>query len=136
MLFQAGRGDDGFNLLKGSILDGMYLGKSPGNFGQISLYDAVRRETYRDFADQIGITSRTLIQGLYGVSPDALNGKLVIRPGFPMAWDKASMSMADLAYEFLRKGDMDIYNVTQRFKEPLALTLQVNAVKDKIRLVR
>ena len=33
--FQAGRGDDGFNLLKGSILDGMYLGKSPGNFGQI-----------------------------------------------------------------------------------------------------
>ena len=60
--FQAGRGDDGFNLLKGSILDGMYLGKSPGNFGQISLYDAVRRETYRDFADQIGITSRTLIQ--------------------------------------------------------------------------
>lgn len=134
--FQAGRGDDGFNLLKGSILDGMYLGKSPGNFGQISLYDAVRRETYRDFADQIGITSRTLIQGLYGVSPDALNGKLVIRPGFPMAWDKASMSMADLAYEFLRKGDMDIYNVTQRFKEPLALTLQVNAVKDKIRLVK
>ena len=109
---------------------------SPGNFGQISLYDAVRRETYRDFADQIGITSRTLIQGLYGVSPDALNGKLVIRPGFPMAWDKASMSMADLAYEFLRKGDMDIYNVTQRFKEPLALTLQVNAVKDKIRLVK
>ena len=53
-----------------------------------------------------------------------------------MAWDKASMSMADLAYEFLRKGDMDIYNVTQRFKEPLALTLQVNAVKDKIRLVK
>lgn len=77
-----------------------------------------------------------MIQGLYGVSPDALNGKLVIRPGFPMAWDKASMSMADLAYEFLRKGDMDIYNVTQRFKEPLALTLQVNAVKDKIRLVK
>ena len=31
---------------------------------------------------------------------------------------------------------MDIYNVTQRFKEPMALTLQVNAVKDKIRLVK
>ncbi len=134
--FQAGRGDDAFNLLKGTVLDGMYLGNSPGNFGQISFYDAVRRETYRDFADQIGIASRAIVQGLYGVSPDALNGKLVIRPGFPVAWDKASMSMSDLGYEFVREGDMDTYNVTQRFKEPLSVQLQVNALRDKIRSVK
>lgn len=134
--FQAGRGEDAFNLLKGTVLDGMYLGNSPGNFGQISFYDAVRRETYRDFADQIGIVSRAIVQGLYGISPDALNGKLVIRPGFPVTWDKASMSMSDLGYEFVREGDMDIYNVTQRFKEPLSVQLQVNALRDKIRSVK
>lgn len=134
--FQAGRGDDAFNLLKGTILDGMYLGNSPGNFGQISFYDATRGETYRDFGDPIGVASRVLVQGLYGISPDAVNEKIIIRPGFPMAWDKASMSMSNLGYEFVRKGNTDTYHVTQRFDKPLALTLQLNALKDKIRSVK
>ena len=33
--FQAGRTDAGFKLLKSSILDGMYLGESPANFGSL-----------------------------------------------------------------------------------------------------
>ena len=40
--FQAGRAEAGYKLLKSSVLDGMYLGDSPGNFGQISFYDAAR----------------------------------------------------------------------------------------------
>ena len=36
--FQSGRGDAGYKLLKSSILDGMYLGDSPGNFGQVNRY--------------------------------------------------------------------------------------------------
>ena len=74
--FQAGRADAGFHLLKSSVLDGMYLGESPGNFGQISFYDAARGECYRDFGDPIGVASRVLIQGLYGILPDAMNGRL------------------------------------------------------------
>lgn len=35
--------------MKGVLLDGMYLGGSPGNIGQVSAYDAARGETYRDF---------------------------------------------------------------------------------------
>ena len=34
--FRAGRPREGFQLLKANILDQMYLGSSPGNFGQIS----------------------------------------------------------------------------------------------------
>ena len=47
---------------------------SPANFGQISHYDAARGECYRDFGDCIGISSRTLIQGLFGIVPQALDG--------------------------------------------------------------
>lgn len=61
--FQAGRAEAGYKLLKSSVLDGMYLGDSPGNFGQISFYDAARGECYRDFGDPIGVASRVLIQG-------------------------------------------------------------------------
>lgn len=130
--FQAGRGDAGFKLLKSSILDGMYLGDSPGNFGQVSFYDAARGECYRDFGDPIGVASRVLIQGLYGVLPDAMNGRLVIRPGFPQAWEHASLGTPDVEYVYQRNADTDTYHFRQHFTSALRLVLQVNARKERI----
>jgi hypothetical protein len=100
--WQAGRADAGFTLLKSALLDAMYLGASPGNFGQISYYDAARSECYRDFGDPVGITSRTLIQGLFGVRPDRLNGRLYWVPGFPSAWDHAAFTTPDYALAYRR----------------------------------
>lgn len=134
--FQAGRADVGFKLLKSAVLDGMYLGRSPGNIGQISYYDAMLGECYRDFGDPIGMMSRVLLQGLYGLLPDALNGKFVIRPGFPVEWNKASITTSDISYSFLRKGNIDIYQINQQFKKPLEVTLQVNARMDAVKEVK
>ena len=125
--FQTGRNDSGYKLLKSAILDAMYIGNSPGNFGQTSFYDAARGECYRDFGDVIGITSRALIQGLFGIIPDALNERMTIRPGFPIEWDTASISIPDIAYQFVRKGNTDTYHITQQFKNSLTTTLQLNA---------
>lgn len=134
--FQAGRPEAGYKLMKSSLLDGMYLGDSPGNFGQVSFYDAARGECYRDFGDPVGVASRMLIQGLFGILPDALNGKLIIRPGFPMNWDKASLSTPDVAYRFQRIGEVDTYRIDQQFIKPLALTLHINARKERIRSIK
>lgn len=134
--FQAGRADAGYRLLKSSVLDGMYLGDSPGNFGQISFYDAARGECYRDFGDPVGVASRVLIQGLFGILPDALNGRLLIRPGFPAHWDKASVATPDIAYRFFREGKTDTYHIHQQFQTPLVPVLQVNARAEKIRSVK
>lgn len=98
--FQAGRNEEGFKLLKSSVLDGMYLGGSPGNFGQLSFYDAARGECYRDFADPIGVASRVFVQGLFGINPDALHGKLFLRPGFPQAWDSARIETPDIQFAY------------------------------------
>ncbi|MGE4587482.1 MAG: DUF4450 domain-containing protein, partial [Mangrovibacterium sp.] len=38
--WQAGKQEMAFDLLKSSLLDYMFLGSSPGNFGQLSYYDA------------------------------------------------------------------------------------------------
>lgn len=134
--FQAGRPEEGYKLLKSSVLDGMYLGDSPANFGQVSFYDAARGECYRDFGDPIGVASRVLIQGLFGILPDAMNGRLTLRPGFPMDWGNASLSTPDIAYDFHRKGEVDTYQVIQHFSKPLELTLQVNALKERIRSIK
>ncbi len=98
--WQAGRNDDGFKLLKSALLDAMYLGGSPGNFGQISYYDAARSECYRDFGDPVGITTRTIVQGLFGVRPDRLNRRVYLEPGFPSSWGHASIATSDYSFAF------------------------------------
>ncbi|MDR1023475.1 MAG: DUF4450 domain-containing protein [Prevotellaceae bacterium] len=132
--WQSGRYEEAFRLLKSSILDGMYLGASPGNFGQISFYDAARGECYRDFGDPIGVASRAIVQGLFGIYPDAMNGRWVIRPGFPDAWDSASITTPDISFTFNRTftaaGSVrETYTVE---KLPCSLDLLLKARSDRI----
>lgn len=139
--FQAGRADAGYRLLKSSILDGMYLGESPGNFGQISFYDAARGECYRDFGDPVGVASRVLIQGLYGILPDALNGRLLLRPGFPKDWEYASLHTPDIDFDFkagdaamgkYASRDCSLYTVTHRLPAVRTVELQFPARRSKV----
>ncbi|WP_243348217.1 DUF4450 domain-containing protein [Parabacteroides sp. FAFU027] len=125
--WQSGRNDQAFKLMKSAILDGMYLGNSPGNVGQISHYDAARGECYRDFGDPVGMASRAIIQGLYGILPDAMNDRIVIRPGFPTRWLSTSVSTPDVDFAFSRKNKTDEYRINLRFPKPLALTLNLRA---------
>ena len=124
--FEAGRADEGYRLMKANILDQMYDGQSPANFGQISQYDAARGECYRDFGDCIGISSRTLIQGLFGIIPQAIDGQCIIRPGFPTEWDSASVKTPYLEYKFTRKDGKDVFEITQHFRRPLKIVLRQN----------
>ena len=100
--WQAGCPDAAYKLFKGALVDGMYLGGSPGNIGQISYYDAARGECYRDFGDPVGITCRTVVQGLIGIQPDFLEGVLVLKPGFPSEWKGKEVSFATPDFELRR----------------------------------
>jgi len=124
--FEAGRADYGYNLLLANVMDQMYIGESPANFGQLSFYDAARGECYRDFGDCIGISSRALLQGLFGIVPDALNGRCMVRPGFPAQWDSASVTTPYLSYKFKRKDGKDVFEITQNFTRPLQIVLRQN----------
>ena len=124
--FQAGRSEEGFSLVKANIMDQAYLGDSPGNFGQISYYDKARGELYRDFSDNTGISARTFIHGLYGIVPDALHGRCILRPGFPAEWKHASISTPYFKYSFRCEGNKEIYEIEQNFAQPLQIVLRQN----------
>lgn len=110
--WQAGRPDDGYRLFLSNVLDGMYLGHSPGNVGQISHYDVARAECYRDFGDPVGVASRALVEGLFGVVPERLQHRIVLRPGFPSDWDHATLATPDIRLSFTRHGRRATYRVT------------------------
>lgn len=123
--FIAGRREVGYRLLYSDLLDEMCAGNCPGNFGQISYYDKALKEAYRDFGDNIGITSRAIVQGLFGIRPDALFGRCYLQPGFPQQWDHARVETPYFSYYFHRENGEDIYDVEQNFPQPLQVILRL-----------
>ncbi len=130
--WQGGRPDAAWPLWKGALVESMYLGASPGNFQQLSFYDAIRGELYRDFADPIGMAARSLVEGLFGIHPDALQDTLTIAPGWPMAWDSASLHIPDIGLEYTRRSGTDLYHIHPAFAKKMCLLLRVRARTDAV----
>lgn len=133
--WQAGRNKEAFHLFKSSILDGMYIGNSPGNIGQLSFYDSARGECYRDFGDPVGTYSRAIVQGLFGIIPHALNGQLIIKPGFPSDWKFASIKTPDIYFDYKQDGATNCYAIETELNMISELGLYVRAEKEYVRSV-
>jgi hypothetical protein len=127
--WQANRPETAFQLFKGELLDSMFLGLCPGNLGCMTSHDMARGEAQRDFCDAIGVNSRALVEGLFGIKPDALAGELKIIPGFPAKWDHASVQHPDFNFQFRRDGLTETYLVEPKFPKPMALNLQIAALR-------
>ncbi|MBL7738641.1 MAG: DUF4450 domain-containing protein [Chitinophagaceae bacterium] len=130
--WQGNRSEEAFKLWRSTILETMYLSSGPGNFQQLSFYDAIRGELYRDFADGLGMTARTLVEGLFGIQPDALNKRLIIQPGFPSVWNNATIQTPDIRFDFARTGDKEVYTIKQNTYRHLDLQLIIPAQKDNV----
>ncbi len=135
-LWQGGHSDAAYALAKGSVLASMYMGISPGNVGTMNLLDVYRRESQRDFADSAGTMSRTIVEGLFGIHPDALAGKLTISPGFPAEWMHARLTHPDLSMSFTRAGLTDSWEVNQASNRFQTLTLEIPAAFTAVRSVK
>jgi hypothetical protein len=134
--WQADRADTAFALAKGALLASLYMGVTPGNIGSMNYLDVYRRESQRDFADGSGVMSRALVEGLFGVRPDALAGVLTVRPGFPRDWHHARLEHPDVGVAYRRDGNRETWEVrwkTGRHGERhQRLALQVPARTGKV----
>ncbi|MBW8523689.1 DUF4450 domain-containing protein [Chryseobacterium chendengshani] len=134
--WQAGRNEDAYQLWKGNLVESMYYGISPGNFEQLSHYDAFRGELYRDFADPIGVASRTLTEGLFGVYPNLLENKISIKPGFPKDWNSAELKLPDWEYQFTRTSKKTEYLFKSKYQNPVSLEMQIPVNYSNIKSVK
>ena len=121
------RRNTAFDIFKSMIIESMYLGPSPGNFEQLSYYDRYRGELYRDFGDPIGISSRALVEGLFGIRPDALSDTLLFEPGWPAKWKYASITIPDVKVDYRQNGNEDRYLILPSFKTDMILQCRIIA---------
>jgi hypothetical protein len=61
-----------------------------------------------------------------------LAGELKIRPGFPAGWNHATIQHPDFNFVFRRDGGKETFLVEQNFSKPMALRLQIPAIRDDI----
>lgn len=134
--WQAGRNEDAFQLWKGNLEESMYYGISPGNFEQLSHYDAFRGELYRDFADPIGVAARTLTEGLFGVHPKLLENKILVKPGFPKDWNFAELKLPDWEFKFNQNSKKAEYFFKSNYSKPVALEMQIPVNHTQIQSVK
>lgn len=130
--WQGGDKEEAYRLWKSSLMESMYLGASPGNIQQLSFYDAIRGELYRDFADPIGMAGRTLVEGLFGVLPDALHNRLVIKPGLPQQWNNAALTTPNIQFVFKRTRLTEEYILQPSFSRQLHLQLIIPAYRESV----
>jgi hypothetical protein len=126
-MWQTGMRDEAYRIFKGALLDSMFMGLCPGDFHMTSALDAHRQEAQRDFGDPIGISSRALVEGLFGVQPDLIGNVVKIRPGFPSDWKQASLKHKDFDIVWRRDGMHETVEFTSRFSRPVPLILTLPA---------
>jgi len=127
-LWQAGMAEEAFRIFKGNIVDSMFQGLCPGNFHMTSALDDHRQEAQRDFGDPIGITSRALIEGLFGIKPDLIHDTVTISPGFPKEWNNASLHHCDVDLKWQRVGTREVLEITSHFGRPVQLLLKLRSL--------
>jgi len=130
--WQGGQAEKAYQLWESGLIESMYLGACPGGFEQLLFQDAIRGELYRDFADPVGMAGRTLVEGLFGIQPDALKNTLTIQPGLPKSWNEASLEIPDVAFSFERKNNSDSYQIAPHFASKMKLQLLLNATHENI----
>ncbi|WP_435525968.1 hypothetical protein [Chryseobacterium indoltheticum] len=112
------------------------MASARGNFEQLSHYDAFRGELYRDFADPIGVASRTLTEGLFGVYPNLLENKISIKPGFPKDWNSAELKLQDWDYQFKRTSKKTEYIFSTKYQNDVVLEMQIPVNYSNIKSVK
>lgn len=135
--WKGGRSAEAFALFKSIVMDNLYCGSSPGNFAMMSVYNAASlNESYRDFADVVGIAARTIVEGLIGVNYNAINNQLIVKPGFPEKWEFASFKLPYLHFDYKlsnQKGNsISTYSIEQKTKNAVRVKLHLPAKTDKV----
>jgi hypothetical protein len=133
--WQGGQSEKAFTMWESALIESMFVGASPGGFEQLLFHDAIRGELYRDFADPIGMAARTLVEGLFGIQPDALAGTLTIQPGLPVKWDHAALDIPDISFSFKRENNTDSYLIKPNFAKKMGLKFIVNIPYENIKSV-
>ena len=136
--FLGGQGDDGWDILRGTMLQAMYGDLEPkkgfsnesGTFNRVNIISPgglSQPNCGIDFNDISSSFARTLVEGLFGYRPDYPNKLVRIEPSFPSSWDRAFIKTP--AFTFQLKDNTYKLKLTQPAAVRFGLPIRANKVR-------
>ena len=122
--FKLGLKEAGKKLLDG-IADCCFTGKNPGAIPHIQTARCTNDFGEIDFTDVTSTYLRLVVEGLFGIRINTLDGYVHIAPGFPEQWEQASLTLKDIGLYYTRRGNQEIFNIqcdreeTKRIRIPM-----------------
>ncbi len=122
--FQVGLKEEGKKLLDG-ITDCFFTGRNPGMAPHIQSNRCTSDFGDSDFTDTSSMYLRMVMEGLFGIRINSVDGFVHIQPGLPEDWEHASLTLQDIGLHYHRRGNEETFNVhcdrteTKRFRIPM-----------------
>lgn len=122
---KSGLSQDGWDILKGTMLNMAFNHTVPGNLGG--------KQGGIDFGDCIHPFARTLVSGLFGYMPNYPKGRVVFEPSFPDNWNYASIELPDFKLDFKDSDGVANYNL--ELAKPAEMIVKIPLVCSDIKKV-
>lgn len=119
--FRTGLADEGWQILRGFMLETAYAATVPGGFSGIGVGT--------DFGDGSNMFARMVAEGLFGYDPDYPNNVVRLRPAFPSDWPKASIHTPDFRLDYVQDDEIDKYQIMLSREAEMEMRLPVRAEK-------
>ena len=118
--YKSGLPTDGWKLLQGGFRQSGFASATPG---AIMCEPPGKKYSSVDFSDSTNMFVRTTIEGLFGYTPDRVNGLVTVAPQFPPEWEHAELVHPDVTISFKRENGIDSYRV--KLARPARVALRV-----------
>jgi hypothetical protein len=105
--FKCGQIQKGNEILKG-IVDAHFLSRYPGAVAHCMTPDGYSDGSF-DFTDVSSMYLRLIVEGLFGLRFNLLDGEILVAPSFPSDWNSASLKVPDAALKYERKDQTEIF---------------------------
>jgi len=129
--FKSGDAETGWALLQ-PVAHSVLRSASP-NFQPVMTPNGGQDFLQHDFGMSWGPYIRAVVEGLFGLDAHMPEGRLIVAPNLPAAWQEASIDVADLGYRYQR----DATGITLQIRAARPLAVQVALpVRTAVRAVR
>jgi len=108
--YKLGLKDEGKRILDG-IADCYFTGRNPGMAPHVQSARGTSDFGDQDFSDVSSTYLRLVVEGLFGIRMNHLENCIHITPGFPNEWEHASLTIKDIALNYTRKGNQEVFTI-------------------------
>ncbi len=100
--FMCGYPEKGIDILN-AVVDAHFVSQFPGGVGHVMLGSGHTFGSI-DFSEIMSLHLRVIVEGLFGIRPDLLHGRIEVAPNFPRDWTRGEMRLRDYQLIYQRAG--------------------------------